>query len=306
MQNVFSQILIVTLVMAVGFSATKLKLIDEQIKAGLTRIVLLIAVPASIMSAGSLTVTGREWSNVFYVLLIATIYHLALFYFMKYIGSKWFPTPEKGKIAVLNVTFGNVMFLGYPIVKGVFGLPGLFFASIFCAVFNLFAYTIGVRLLMGHKPTSIKDVLLTPFNFAIVVMFVLLFTQYKLPAPIQQTLELLGGLATPLSLITIGAMIAETDLRKLFLDRFVYLNSFLRCLVVPLITLGILYLVPLDAFLRKVIVALAAMPAAATVAMLAEQHGCEPEFASFSVVQSTIFFAGTFPLIMFLTNLLIP
>lgn len=305
MENIFNQIAIVSLVTIVGYIAGKTGIINNEIRAGLTRIVLLIAVPSSIISTGNLTVGEKDWMNVFYVLIIALVYHIVLLLFMKNIGRRWFPTDERGRVGTLCATFGNVMFMGYPIVTALYGQGGLFLASIYTVIFNLFIYTVGSNTLAGNKKLSLKELLLTPFNISIVIMFVLLITQFKLPFAIQSSLTLLGSLATPLSLITVGAMIAVADPKKIFTDPSVYLNTFLRNLAAPLLTLAVMYFLPLDLILRKTMVVLAAMPAAASNAMLAEQYRCDPDFASLSVVQSAIVFAVTFPVVMYLTNLLL-
>lgn len=302
MEEVFRQITMIVLLTLVGFATFKLKILNSAIKASLTKVVLQIAIPSAIIASGSLSVSGSEWMRVLYIFASSVVFHLTLFLFMKHIGSKWYPSVSKGKAGALSVTFGNVMFVGYPIVTGMFGAEGLFLASIFTAVFNFLIFTVGRQLLTETDRNSFKSMLLTPFNLSFVIMLALLIFQIKLPVVLQETLQTLGGLSTPLSLLTIGCMIAQADFSQIFNDRYLALTTLLRCLVVPLVTLTVMRFLPFDIVLRKTVIALSAMPVAATTVMLCEQHDCEAEFSSFSVAQSTIVFTGTFPLIMYLTD----
>lgn len=302
---VFGQILVVMLVTLIGFAAAKSGMISNAVKEGLARITLQISVPCAIIAAGNLSVSGSAWLRVGYVLIISAVFHLGLFFVMKHWGSRLMPVPNQGRIGVLAVTFGNVMFVGFPIMKGMYGDDGLFLASIFTIFFNLVFYTLGSRLLSPVKGASLKAILLTPFNLSLAVMFVLLITQYKLPAPVYQTVSMMGGTCTPLSLLVIGAMMADADIAAAFRDRYLFRISFLRLIAAPLLMLLAMLWLPLDVQLRRTMVALAAMPGAAMTAMLAEEFDCDPIFGSMSVVQSTILFIGTFPLIMWLTHLLI-
>lgn len=305
MALILGQILVVMLVTMIGFAAAKSGVISSAVKVGLTRITLQISVPCAIIAAGNLSVSGSAWLRVAYVMIISAVFHLGLFFVMKHWGRRLMARPGKGKISVLAVTFGNVMFVGFPIMKGLYGDDGLFLASIFTIFFNLVFYTLGSRLLGPAKGASLGSILLTPFNLSLAVMFVLLITQYKLPGPLYQTVSMMGGTCTPLSLLVIGSMMADADIGAAFRDRSLFLISFLRLIAAPLIMLLAMLFLPLDTALRRTMVALAAMPGAAMTAMLAEEFDCEPIFGSMSVVQSTILFIGTFPLIMWLAQLLI-
>lgn len=305
MQVVFEQILIVLLTTAAGFYCGKAGIISPAVKKGLSNLVLSISVPASIIASGNLVIQGSAWFRVLYVLLISAAYHLVLFYGMKLVALRHFKNKDKGKISTLAVTFGNVMFVGFPVINGIYGADGLFLAAIFTVCFNLLFYTAGMSLVDPAPSFSLKKVLLTPFNISLVIMFVLLATQYKLPAPLQTTFSMLGGTCTPLSLLVIGAMIAQADIRPVFRDPMLYILSLVRLLVIPFAVLLIVAWLPLDVTLRRTVVALAAMPGAAMTAMVGESFQCEADFASFTVVQSTILFALTFPFVIYISHLVI-
>ena len=63
-------------------------------------------------------------------------------------------------------------------------------------------------------------------------MAVFLFS-LELPKPIVQTLDMVGSMTAPLSMLIIGALLADTDLKKIFIGWDVYYGSLLRLLIIP-------------------------------------------------------------------------
>ncbi|HHX36590.1 MAG TPA: AEC family transporter [Clostridiaceae bacterium] len=307
MDVVFHQLIIVALITVAGAVAAKLHIITPVIRSGLSRLVLNVAVPCAIIASGHLNVAGAAWFRVGYVLLISLVFHMFIFLAMRFGGRRLISGKAEQKVAVLCVTFGNVMFVGFPIISGIYGSDGLFLAAIFTVVFNALFYTMGTGLVRreGTAKLSWRQLIVTPFNVSIFIMFVLLLTQYKVPAPVQETLTMLGNLCTPLSLLVIGAMVSESHILSLIKDYRLLVVSGLRLVVAPLLMLAAMYFLPLDVQLRRTMVALAAMPGAAMTAMVAEQEECAPRFATLSVVQSTILFLLVFPLMIYLSHRLL-
>ena len=73
--------------------------------------------------------------------------------------------------------------------------------------------------------------------FAGVVLF---FTKIRLPEIVDQSLSSVGSMIGPASMIVTGMLIAEMNLRNIFENVKVYFISFLRLVVIPVISLVIL------------------------------------------------------------------
>ena len=78
------------------------------------------------------------------------------------------------------------MFVGFPIVLGIYGNDDIFLGAIFAVGYNALMYSIGINYVSRSGEKISKTILLKPFYIAIVIMFVLLLTQYKVPAPVQK------------------------------------------------------------------------------------------------------------------------
>ena len=151
MDVVIHQLVIVALVTAVGIVAAKVKIITPKIRAGLSRLVLDLYVHCVIISSGYLTIEGDDWIRVGAVAIISFIYHLFLFFMMKFFGRHLIKGEDEGKISVLIVTFGNIMFVGFPIVLGIYGNDGIFLGAIFAVGYNALMYSIGINYVSKKK-----------------------------------------------------------------------------------------------------------------------------------------------------------
>lgn len=114
-----------------------------------------------------------------------------------------------------------------------------------------------------------------------------MLTKVELPSVILTPLQTLGRCNTALSMLVIGMILADIDLKKL-VDKTVAAYTVLRLVIIPLIVYVVCLLLPINDVVRGVCVILAAMPAGATTSMLAAKYECDPEFATKLVVFSTV------------------
>ncbi len=99
---------------------------------------------------------------------------------------------------------------------------------------------------------------------------------------------------TPMTMLTIGFIMGETDMRRIFCKDLGVITV-LRLGVQPLIVLGVCYLLHLEPLVAEVITVLVSMPVANTTALLASQHDCDYGFASGLVVFTTLVSMVTIP-----------
>lgn len=122
---------------------------------------------------------------------------------------------------------------------------------------------------------------------------------------ITDSMYMLKSLVAPLAMVVIGLRVPDISLRGFFNDVYMYIFILLRHFVLPFATLGALKLlilagVPLGSDVCKVIVILAAAPAASSATMFAEKYDCDAAYVSRLVIVSTILSIGTMPLVLML------
>lgn len=100
----------------------------------------------------------------------------------------------------------NVGNIGLPVVALAFGDAGLAYALAFLIVVIVGIFTIGLWLPMGN--IRFREILSQPVIYAVPVALFLLATDTEMPKPIGSAVGILGGLAIPLMLLTLGNTLA--------------------------------------------------------------------------------------------------
>ena len=120
-------------------------------------------------------------------------------------------------------------------------------------------------------------------------------SQWQPPEVILKPITTIGNCNTALSMMVIGMILEEADLRTLF-DREVCAYSFLRLIVMPAVLYGLCLLLHVPALVTGVCVLLTAMPAGATTSILASKYHADELFATKLVVTSTVLSMVTIPI----------
>ncbi len=188
--------------------------------------------------------------------------------------------------------------MGFPVAESVFGKIGLMYTSIYVMVFNIFVWTYGIALLSeGKEKKNIwHSILLNPGNIAFAIGFVLWVLPFGLPETLNYAVLLLGNCTTPLSMIVVGATLANLGIKGLFSGTEVWIGSIMRLFVVPALVLLLFILIGIRSDAAKVANFLAAMPAAAQTVIFAERYDADVSLASRIVFISTVLSAITIPL----------
>ena len=114
----------------------------------------------------------------------------------------------------------------------------------------------------------------------------------------SSTISLVGSMTSPLSMIIVGAMLADTKVKAAISGKLVYILSFIKLLVVPAVTFFTLRLFGAPTLIIDIIVLLEAMPAASNAAVLSFQYGGDQLLAIKNIFVSTVFSIATIPIVI--------
>lgn len=299
-----NSLVMIFLLVIIGYIARKAKLFNDQLQAGLTALVLNISVPAAILKSANAPLETENLISILWVVAGGFAYFFVAMLLAVAIAKLLRLPSKQGTVFSYLVTFSNVAFIGYPIIRIFLPETGEFYTSFFIITFNLVFYTYGIARMAGTKgfsPASLFKNLPTLATFLMIILFLL---QVKLPLPVQNTLGMLGDMSTPLSMLVIGSMLASARLRELFITPLLYLASFLRLLVLPTLMFATIKLLGPPQEAAIVLLVMSALPSASMTAIVAQQYDCEPQLASQGVLQSTLLFAGSLFYVVFLAGLL--
>ena len=146
---VINQVLILFLIIAIGFIARKKDVITATGGADLTRLLLYVTSPLTIFTSFQLEYSRSMPLGAGQVFAFAVAVHL----FALLIGLTIFnryPEPVK-RVLRFTTIFSNCGFMGFPLLQSIYGKSGVFYGSFYVMVFNLFIWTVGVRIFTGKQ-----------------------------------------------------------------------------------------------------------------------------------------------------------
>lgn len=272
---------------AVGFLLKRIALVGREGEKNLTDLVIDVVLPCNIITSFMTTLSREMVVDCLWILGISIgIQLLALAY------GRWVFRGQPHD-RYCSLTYGiicsNAGFLGNPVAEGVFGPVGLMLASIYLIPQRIMMWSRGLAIYTGgsDRRDVVRRVLTHPCVVACAIGVAIMAAGGKLPPIIKAPISTLGRCNTALSMLVIGLILGDIDLRTL-VDKTVIAYTVHRLVVFPMIIYGVCLLLPVSPLVRGVSVLLAAMPAGAVTSMLAAKYDCEPAFATRLVIFSTL------------------
>ena len=293
MMQVLRQILIIFCYVIIGYASGKLGIINSEQRMFLSKLCSSLLLPFTILSAASMSVGSAEFLNLGIALALDFIV-LGGTMGLSLLICKILHTDKKLRAALTGlITFPNCIFLGLPLCMAFFGEIAVLYNSAALIAYNVLFFTVILPLFTGGK-FNLKSILTVP-TISTAVLLVMLGIGLRWPAPLQTVISSIGSMITPLSLIIIGVMLSENDLASIFRDKQIYLVVLIRNFIIPIITILLLTLVPLDPSSRFCCLVYIACPCATLTTIYSIQTNTKPELCARSVLLSTILFAVSLP-----------
>lgn len=297
---VFQTMLKLFLLLILGFVLFKCHIFDEYTNKKISALIVNVASPMLIISS----IAGVEGSNksIVFLMIGAGILMYIGFIILGKIINRIFPFPKKDwPVYECMVVFANTGFMGYPVLLDVFGQEAVFYASLIHMAFNFFVYTYAIMCLTKGDDSEFKlnfKQLLTPGIILIFVgIFIYLF-DIQLPSVLMDTINSVGSLTAPLSMMMIGSSLAVYPIKDSFTDWRSYVFAFVRLMIVPFVTMIMCLLLHIDAYYANITIITNAMPVGSMVLMLATQYNANVKIVTRNIVVSTLLSVITIPIVV--------
>ncbi|PXW72349.1 hypothetical protein C7964_101460 [Loktanella sp. PT4BL] len=189
--------------------------------------------------------------------------------------------------------FGNTGNLGLPLALFAFGETGLGYAVVVFAVMAILSFTIGIWMVAGAG--SFKRVLQEPLVGATLLGALFLWQGWETPVFLTNTLELIGQMAIPMMLITLGVAVARLETKAM---GQAVLLSVVKLVICGGAGWGAAVWFGLDPVAAGVLIVQLATPVAVTSYLLAEKYGANAQPVAGLVVASTLLSVIALPLIL--------
>jgi predicted permease len=184
---------------------------------------------------------------------------------------------------LLPVTYGNVGNLGLPLCYFAFGPEGLGLAVGFYLAGSVSHFIFG-PLLLGRE-AAWRTLATTPIVYAAVAGLAMI--SFRIPSPpwLENTLDLVAGMAIPLMLLALGHALGTFGVQRL---RASALVAALRMVLGFAVGVALVTLLQLEGVLRGVVIIQAAMPVAVFNFLLAARYDRDPDAVAGAIVVSTV------------------
>jgi len=317
------------LILFAGIIARKANIIDWSATKKLSALLLNVTQPMLIITSFQMDFDSEKLKNGLMIVVLSVIIHIsvaaAAFLFYK-------PVQNGGhrKIYEMSTIFCNCAFLGYPVLKVVFGDElGIFYGAFYTMFFNIFIWTYGVYLITrkNKEPVNVGDgdlnelrsfqdapqtnktvklplrkIFLNTGMIASVIGIIIFTFGIKMPGILYDSSKLVGDMTFPLSMIIIGSLISDIKLKDMFLPVRNYYFIFIKLIFIPGFVAVACYVLKLPPLLVYIGTLMTAMPSAANVAIFAEAYDADSKSAAINAGLSTLLAIGTIPLTIYFLN----
>jgi len=311
---VFSALLPVVLLIAIGFIAGRAGWIRAEAIKDLSNLVFMVLTPALLF---------RTMSTVHVEQLnfkpVAMYFVAALLLFAGMLA--WLGWSRRAAVLALAATFSNTVMIGIPLIGLAYGQPGLVTLFTLISVHALILLTLativlemvaareeqaagigGQRHMAMTVLSAIKGGIIHPVPLPIIAGLLFAQTGLVVPDVIDKPLHLLGSAFGPVALVLVGVTLTQVQVGphlKSALGISLLKNLALPCLVAALgLALGMSGL-PL-----AVMIVTASLPIGANVFLFAQRYEVAQDLVTASMAVSTVLGLATITLVMSLVGLL--
>jgi len=289
------------LVIALGYLLLKIKILDVDFNKRLTTLLLSVTTPALIVSSVLSTNIEKQISEIVFVFIVGIVIFLVLpilgFLIVKVMRV---PLQQQG-LYIFMTMFSNIGFMGFPVMKSIFGNQAVFLTAIFNMIFNLLVFTAGILFMNYHSVQKIKinlKQLLSPGVIASLVALFIYFTGLQVPDVLSSTITMIGDITTPIAMLLIGSTLATIQVKEVFTEVRIYPYTILKQIVIPVIAYPILNAFIRDPLILGVSLIMLAMPVGNIAVLFATEYQKDVALAAKAVFMTTLLSIVTIPVIV--------
>lgn len=195
--------------------------------------------------------------------------------------------------------FGNVGFIGYPIVASIFGHQAIFYAALLNMPNTFFIFTAGVMLVKGERSRGSFNwkMFLSPMMLSAYIATIIVAFGIHVPHLIGNPVTMIGNITVPGSLLVIGSSLSEIKFGNMLRDYRVYVTSLFRLVLIPLGLYGVFRLCHVNELVNEINTVVIAMPVAAFGVMFCMRYNRDEKLMTELTFVTTVLSVITIPLL---------
>ncbi len=239
-----SKLMSMMIYMLVGYLVVRIGILKPRDSRILSLLAVWVVQPCMILKSFQIELTRERMQGFIACLVFAFITYAVWISLTELIKKPLKLDP----IDQTTLIYSNVGNLVLPLVAMTLGEEMVFYGSCIQIPFNLLTWTHGVSVIRGEKTFHWKNIILNPNIIAVLLGLFLLLTHLHPPDVIRTSVEGFAQMIAPMSMLVVGMVIANVNLKEVFSFRKAYLIISGRLIVYPVLLLALLYI---SGFLKR-------------------------------------------------------
>lgn len=298
-----TQIGIFLILICVGILTMKIKIFDAHSLEAISKLVMQISLPSYIFINAISSATRQSLIDSLIIVPIAVVLYIILVIVSAIIEKGFGLQGNRKSVFRASLIFGNIGFMGIPLVAALYPDTALLYVSIFTIVDQIIFWTYGVLLTkpvsdekQKISPESLKN-LLSPPLVAIVLAIIFIVAGVRIPEVFSSALTVIGNTSMPLALIYIGGILCTSDIRPVLKCGELYAGIILKMIILPVVCYLVMSNAGIAGDMAGTLAFIVALPGIEMVPMLAMTSGSDGDYAVCAIMMTTIACLITLPIV---------
>lgn len=302
---IVNQLLILFSMILLGYILFKTGIMSVSFNKQLSRFILNVTTPAMILSSVMDEETTLSTKTVMITFVVAIAMYLILPLLAKLITFIVRAPKQQAGIYDFVGIYGNIGFMGFPLISAILGPNALLLTAIFNIIFNFSAYSVGILIITkgsGRDEKMSFEKLRSPGIILSVLAVIVYLLHISFPQTIITVTTNVGSLTPPLAMMMIGSTLATMPVKEMITEKRMYLFLVLRQILVPLLCWPVMKLLIHDTLLLTVTFIMLIVPVGNTSVLFATNYDLDTKLAAKAVFITTLFCVATIPLMLIICH----
>lgn len=298
--NAVFQMAVLLIVTAIGYVAAKLGYLDMNVKDKITSLLLNITLPCMIITSGGNLDASTLGTQLPLSLLLGAV-AFCLWVLVAFLFNVIFRVPKKQRSLYYFMSVcSNTSFIGIPVADALYGESAALLCSVFIMATSTLMYSVGIALLVGggnglSEQKSSKDqvfvvirAVISPLTVSALLAIVLVFSGFKMPVLIQESMDLVGSITPPVAMMLVGVIIANEKVSNVLREWRLYPYILIRQLLASAVAYVVLSFFIDDQIMLGIFTVMFAMPVGSMAPMFCASYGKDAVLPAKGTILSTI------------------
>ena len=308
-------VIMIIIMIAIGYLAARLGWASKAVSQFVSKLVINVTLPCTIVLSFLTYFTPQFMAESVLPIVASFVASFGLYCIAKLLCRCLHIQQGRKGTFIMLFCVSNSVFIGFPVAQAIFGDQGFIYAVLYffsnTVLINTLGYTEISRdgkqqqeHMTGLLP-SLKR-LVNPAMISILISIVLVMLGLRadmLPDFVTKTLDYVGGITSPLSLIFVGMIFHQIGFKNLKMEKGLPWVMLGRFVIAPLLMLAVALLFGVDAYTTQVFVVQMGLPCMVQVVIMAELFDADSRYATKGMVLSTLISLVVIPIYVLLFSI---